>query len=75
MFDERVKTAREAAGLSQYEVAAAIGVTQAAYSYIERDMRDPSLSIVVRLAKTLGVSIDRWYCCRRKASTMPARGR
>ncbi|MCI8458280.1 MAG: helix-turn-helix transcriptional regulator [Clostridia bacterium] len=58
MFDERVKIAREAAGLSQAEVATAIGVTQAAYSYIERDMRDPSLSIAVRLAKTLGVSLD-----------------
>ncbi len=58
MFDERVKNARIAAGLSQDDVAKAIGITQVAYSYIERDMRDPSLSIVVRLAKTLNVSLD-----------------
>lgn len=58
MNTERLKTAREQAGMSQDDVAKIIGVTQVAYSYIERGLKQPSLPVAARLASTLHVSLD-----------------
>ncbi len=58
MFEERVKNARIAVGLSQDDVANKVGITQVAYSYIERGLKTPSLPIAVRIAHTLNVSLD-----------------
>ena len=58
MLSERLKTAREAAGMSQAEVAKAIGVTQPAYCYMENGDKVPSLSVAKQLAKTLKTSLD-----------------
>lgn len=58
MLSERVKEARQAAGLSQAEVAKEIGVTQPAYCYIENGEKQPSLPVAKQLAKILRVSLD-----------------
>lgn len=58
MFGERLKTAREKAGLSQDEVAKKIGVSQAAYSYYESGLKTPLLPVATRLASVLHTSLD-----------------
>lgn len=58
MFGERLKKAREKSGMSQAEIARELGVTQAAYSYIENCEKNPSLPIAKRLAVILHTSLD-----------------
>ena len=54
----RIRELREAAGLSQSALAEAAQVGQSHLSRIEKDEREPSLSIAARLAKALGVTLD-----------------
>jgi transcriptional regulator with XRE-family HTH domain len=54
----RVKAARERLGLSQAELAAAVGVVQSAASQWERGERVPSTDNLAKLAKVLGVSMS-----------------
>lgn len=58
MLAERLKAARKNAGKSQEQVAKAIGVTQAAYSYYECGYKTPTLPVAKRIAAELGVSLD-----------------
>lgn len=58
MLNERLKQAREAAGLSQTELANKIGVTQAAYCYYEQGLRIPSLGVAKTICGVLNVSLD-----------------
>jgi putative transcriptional regulator len=61
MLSERLKQSREAAGMSQADVARAIGVTQPAYCYFENGDKVPSLPVAKQIARTLKVSLD--YLC------------
>lgn len=54
---EVLETARRAQGLTQAELAEAAGVTQAALSRYENDMRDPEAEVLARLARVLGVTV------------------
>ena len=63
VFAERLKAAREKAGLTRKELGDAINISPAGYAYYERGQRDPSLKSLVALANTLGVSLD-WLCGR-----------
>lgn len=54
----RLKTARKNAGLSQAQTAKAIGIAQRTYSEYERGLKEPSFSIVQRIATLFDVSID-----------------
>jgi len=56
-----LKTAREAKGLSQKELAGLIKMQQAQYSRIESGKTDPSFTIVARLAKALGMSLPELF--------------
>lgn len=58
MLGERLKTAREAAEMSQAAVAKAIGVSQPAYCYMENGDKVPSLSVAKQLAIVLKTSLD-----------------
>lgn len=58
MLHERLKAAREKAGLTQSKVAAACGISQPAYFDIEHGDRAPSLAVAKRLAKLFDVSLD-----------------
>lgn len=54
-FGERLKQLREAAGLSQPELAAKAGMHKFGIAKLERGDREPSWSSVVALTKALGV--------------------
>ena len=58
MLGARLKEARVVAGMSQADVAKAIGVSQPAYCYIENGDKMPSLSVAKQLSKILNVSLD-----------------
>ena len=50
-----VKEARDGAGMSQRELAAAIGVKASHIAYIEAGRRRPSIPLIIPLSKTLGL--------------------
>lgn len=49
-----LREARQAAGLSQAELAARVGITQQHYSLIEIGRRTPALDVALRIASVLG---------------------
>jgi transcriptional regulator with XRE-family HTH domain len=51
-----VKEARDGARMTQRDLAAAIGVKASHIAYIENGHRRPSISLINRLAETLGLS-------------------
>lgn len=55
---ERLKKLREQKGVTQKEVADAIGVTISAYSNYEQGIREPSNQILINLCKYFNVSAD-----------------
>ncbi len=57
-FAENLATARKAKGLSQRELAKIVKVSPRVIALYETIIKNPTPEIVVRLAKTLDVSID-----------------
>ena len=57
-FGERLAQLRKGRGMTQVELARAIGVTQAIISKYENAAADPAASVVASLAEALGVSTD-----------------
>lgn len=55
---ERIKKIREAKGMSQREVASALGISQPAYYYFESGDRVPSLAMTKALARVFKVTLD-----------------
>ena len=56
-FGENVKRIREMRGISQQELAELVGFkTKGSISKVEKDVVDPSQSLVVKLAEALSVS-------------------
>jgi transcriptional regulator with XRE-family HTH domain len=53
-----VRSAREAAGLSQAELATRIGTTQPVVSRWERGHDEPRLSTLARIARACGLRLD-----------------
>lgn len=53
-----VERLRKEKGLTQVELAAKLGVSQGAVSMIERGDRMPSMKMLLKLSKVLGVSIE-----------------
>lgn len=62
MFKERLRTARLKHNITQQDMADLIGVTLRAYQYYESGEREPSLQILVSIAKTLSVTTDYLLC-------------
>jgi len=56
-FGKRLSAMRKAAGLSQEEVAKALGIPQRRFSYYEREARFLPSNLVQPLARILGVPI------------------
>ncbi|TCC43264.1 helix-turn-helix domain-containing protein [Kribbella sindirgiensis] len=54
---EVIVTARVAAGMTQADLANTVGVTQAALSRYENDLREPDTDIINRIADALGVTV------------------
>lgn len=55
---EKLRAAREAAGLTQVELAEKVGVTQRDISNWERCKREPGVLIVKKMAQALGCKMD-----------------
>ena len=51
-----VKEARDSARMTQRDLAAAVGIKASHVAYIENSRRRPSISLINRLAETLGLS-------------------
>jgi DNA-binding XRE family transcriptional regulator len=55
---QRVKEARERAGLTQQELADRVGVGRVSIGKVEGGTRKPSMELGVALSEALGVSLD-----------------
>jgi transcriptional regulator with XRE-family HTH domain len=63
-----VKALREAAGLTQQQLATKAGLSMSGLGTIEQGKKpDPRLSTVVALANALGVTVDELIACGAKA--------
>ncbi len=59
ILGDRVRIAREQAGLSRKALALRAGVSQMCLSRIERHERTPRLDVLIAIADALGLSLDR----------------
>jgi transcriptional regulator with XRE-family HTH domain len=66
MLGEKIKELREAHGLTQEELATALGLSRPTITKYERGDRVPDLIIATRMAEYFGVSLD--YLVGRKPS-------
>jgi transcriptional regulator with XRE-family HTH domain len=57
LFGSRLRELREAAGMSQAQLAEKVNVKQHAVSQWEHGHREPTLAVVVQLAETFGVTV------------------
>lgn len=58
VFAERLKELRQERSLSQIALSKAIGVSQKAIDYWEREINEPKATYIVRLADYFDVSTD-----------------
>ena len=58
MLGARIAVLRKAAGWSQAELAARLGVTPSAVGMYEQGRREPASDLLVALADVFGVSVD-----------------
>lgn len=63
IFQKRLKELRNAKGVSQITIAAALGITDRGYRKYEAGASEPTLSILIALADYFQVSLD--YLCGR----------
>ena len=56
---QRIIHHRKKAGLSQKELAAAIGVSSAVLSYYENNKNDPPTAVLAKLAEVLNITSDK----------------
>src|SRR5947209_183999 len=57
-FDRRLKELREAAGLTQDQLAERAGLYKFSVAKLEQGIREPTWTTVLTLAKVLGVSVS-----------------
>jgi transcriptional regulator with XRE-family HTH domain len=55
---QRIRYYRKKAGLSQKDLAAAVGMSSNAVSHYEKDNREPNILVLMNLAKALNVTGD-----------------
>ena len=55
---ERIKSRREALGLSQKDLADQVGVSAAMICWLERGTKSPSLQLGFQLAEVLGTNVE-----------------
>lgn len=54
----RIQEVRKAVGMSQHELASALGLHDVTISHIECGRREPRVSMFARICEVLGVSMD-----------------
>ena len=57
-LNKRIKEERQRSGLNQAQLAQKAEITPAAVSQIENGLRTPSIPVLQKIAKVLGVSMD-----------------
>ena len=60
----RIEAARTAQGLSRQALADAVGVHYQTIGYLERGEYSPSLTLALRLAEVLGLSVQELFSVR-----------
>lgn len=60
-FGERLASLRKAAGFTQVELAAELGISQRMVAYYESPNATPPANLLPQIASTLGVSIDELF--------------
>ena len=58
---KNLKTIRTKKGISQGDIARSLGVSRGFVSNIENGKTNPTLATIVRLAKALGVSVNKFF--------------
>lgn len=61
IFSERLKKLRNTLEITQKDFAEKIGITAAALSSYENNLKNPSIAVAKKIAEAFGVSID-WLC-------------
>jgi Zn-dependent peptidase ImmA (M78 family)/DNA-binding XRE family transcriptional regulator len=61
MLSDRLKQARQAAGLSQRDLAERAGISAMAISHYEKGRSTPSSGVLLALAKVLGVRVEYFF--------------
>lgn len=61
IFSERLKKLRSNLGITQKDFAERIGITAAALSSYENNLKNPSIAVAKKIAETFNISID-WLC-------------
>ena len=65
-FSEHLLQLRKEKGLSQAEVAAAVGISWRGYQNYELGLREPKLSVLIALADFYNLSLDELVCRERE---------
>ena len=63
-LDNRLREAREAAGLTQAELAERIGVSRKTVNTVENGVFIPSTVVALRLASALGCNVEELFFLR-----------
>ena len=69
------REARRQRGLSMTELAARAGLSHAMISFIERELRNPTLDTMLRICAVLDVKLADLIAAATAASERPAKGR
>ena len=57
-LNEKIKNARKAAGLTQYQIAEKLGIFASQYQMYEYGTRRPRLNMLIKIAEACGVGLD-----------------
>lgn len=60
-MENRIRAFRKAAGLRQEDLARELGVTRQTINAIENNKYDPTLALVMRLARLLGQPVEELF--------------
>ena len=71
---KRIRAAREAAGMTQAEVAKALGVSEASIRLYELGKRKPNPEVLERIAAAVGIEDPNYFsvCFRRRYKKTPS---
>lgn len=57
-MDTKLKTKRQECGTTQVEVAKIAGLSERSYKYIESGERIPRVDVAIKIAKSLGTTVE-----------------
>ena len=61
-MENSIRSLRKAAGLTQEDLAQALGVTRQTINAIENDKYEPTLGLAMRLARFLNTPVEDIFC-------------